>query len=118
MLCQARVPRPWRQPTPGPYCSFPVRLAQAAGPGHLFAMALGTPRMTFGELAREALEIEVVCPNCNHRRVIDGNVPTLRNRRVAGARFRCEKCGSVGLPEIGKQRLWVDRLTRHSKKLS
>jgi len=95
----------------------PSLLAPAAAPAHLFAMALGTPHLTFGELAREALELEVVCPNCNHRRVIDGNAPSLRNRRVAGARFRCEKCGSVGLPELGKQRLWIDRLARHAQKL-
>jgi DNA-directed RNA polymerase subunit RPC12/RpoP len=81
-------------------------------------MALGTPGMTFGELAREQLEIEVACPNCNHRRLIDGNAPGLRDRRVAGARFRCEKCGSVGLPSLGRQRLWVDRLAKHARKFS
>ena len=80
-------------------------------------MPLGTPRMTFGELAREQLELEVVCPNCNHRRVIDGSAPALRDRAVAGARFRCEKCGSVGLPELGKQRLWTQRLAKHARKL-
>jgi hypothetical protein len=36
----------------------------------------GTPRTTFGDLARDHLEIEVTC----------------------------EQCGSVGLPMIGKQR--------------
>ena len=81
-------------------------------------MALGTPRMTFGELAREQLELEVVCPNCNHRRVIDGSAPALRDRAVAGARFRCEKCGSVGLPELGKQRPWTKRLAKHAQKLT
>jgi len=81
-------------------------------------MALGTPRMTFGELAQQQLEIEVTCPNCNHRRLIDGNAAGLRDRPVAGARFRCEKCGSVGLPELGKQRLWAKRLAKHARKLS
>lgn len=80
-------------------------------------MALGTPRMTFGELAREQLEIEVTCPNCGNRRVIDGTVPTLRDRKVAGARFRCAQCGSVGLPVLGKQRLWATRLAKHARKL-
>jgi hypothetical protein len=37
--------------------------------------------------------------------------------RVAGARFRCEQCGSVGLPSIGKQRLWQRRAAEHSRKL-
>jgi len=81
-------------------------------------MALGTPRMTFGQLAREQREIEVICPNCSHRRLIDGSAPRLRDRPIAGARFRCEKCGSVGLPSLGRQRLWVDRLARHARKLS
>jgi DNA-directed RNA polymerase subunit RPC12/RpoP len=81
-------------------------------------MALGSPRMTFGELAQHELEIEVTCPNCNHRRVVDGKAPELRDRPIAGARFRCEKCGSVGLPELGKQRLWTRRLARHARKLS
>jgi DNA-directed RNA polymerase subunit RPC12/RpoP len=80
-------------------------------------MALGTPGMTFGQLAREQLEIEVSCPNCNHRRTIDGNASRLRDRPIAGARFRCEKCGSVGLPELGKHRLWAQRLAKHARKL-
>jgi DNA-directed RNA polymerase subunit RPC12/RpoP len=84
---------------------------------HVESMALGNPSLTFGELAREQLEIEVTCPNCSHRRLIDGNAPGLRDRRVAGARFRCEQCGSVGLPELGKQRLWARRLAEHARKL-
>lgn len=80
-------------------------------------MPLGTPRMTFGELAREQLEIEVTCSNCGHCRLIDGNAPALRDRKVAGARFRCERCGSVGLPSLGRQRLWKARLTDHARKL-
>ncbi|WP_428674990.1 hypothetical protein [Reyranella sp.] len=84
---------------------------------HVSMMALGTPRMTFGELAREQLEIEVTCPNCGHRRLIDGNTPALRDRKVAGARFRCKRCGSVGLPSLGKQRLWAARLAEHARKL-
>jgi DNA-directed RNA polymerase subunit RPC12/RpoP len=81
-------------------------------------MALGTPRMTFGQLAREQREIEVICPNCSHRRLIDGSAPRLRDRPIAGARFRCENCGSVGLPELGKQRLWARRLANYARKLS
>ena len=95
----------------------PGRLAKRRAAAHVESMALGTPGMTFGQLAGEALELEVTCPNCNHRRLIDGNAPGLRDRPVAGARFRCEKCGSVGLPELGKQRLWTQRLATHARKL-
>jgi len=80
-------------------------------------MAQATSRTTFGDLARDELAIEVTCPNCGHRRTIDGNEPRLRNRRIAGARFRCEQCGSVGLPSIGKQRRWTGRLAEHARKL-
>ena len=75
------------------------------------------PASTFGDLARDELAIEVTCPNCGHSRTIDGNAPGLRNRRIAGARFRCEQCGSVGLPSIGKQRRWTGRLAEHARKL-
>jgi len=80
-------------------------------------MPLATPLTTFGDLARDHLAIEVTCPNCGHRRSIDGAAPRLRNRRVAGARFRCEQCGSVGLPSIGKQKTWVRRAADHARKL-
>lgn len=79
-------------------------------------MALATNRTTFGDLARDELAMEVNCPNCGHRKTIDGNAPGLRNRRIAGARFRCEQCGSVGLPSIGKQRRWPGRLAEHARK--
>ncbi len=65
-------------------------------------MALANTLTTFGDLARDRLVIEVTCPNCGHKRTIDGNAPRLAKRRVAGARFRCEQCGSVGLPSIGQ----------------
>ena len=80
-------------------------------------MALATSRTTFGDLARDELAIDVSCPNCGHTRTIDGNAPRLRNRRVAGARFRCEQCGSVGLPSIGKPRRWTGHLAEVARKL-
>ena len=80
-------------------------------------MPLATPLTTFGDLARDQLEIEVTCANCGHRRAIDAASPPLRHRRVAGARFRCEQCGSVGLPTIGEQRRWPGRLADHARKL-
>jgi len=79
-------------------------------------MPLATPLTTFGDLARDHLEIEVTCPRCGHRRTIGAASPRLRDRRVAGARFRCEQCGSVGLPTIGKQRRWPLRLADHTRK--
>jgi hypothetical protein len=43
----------------------------------------------------------VTCGDCG----IDAAAPRLRNRKVAGARFRCEPYGLVfGLPTTGKQR--------------
>ena len=80
-------------------------------------MPLATTGTTFGDLARDELAIEFSCPNCGHRKTIDGRAPGLRNRRVAGARFRCEQCGSVGLPSIGRQRRWTGRLAEHARKL-
>jgi len=80
-------------------------------------MPLATPRTTFGDLARDHLEIEVTCAQCGHQRTIDAASPRLRDRKVAGARFRCEHCGSVGLPTIGKQRRWPGRLANHARKL-
>ena len=81
------------------------------------AMPLATPLTTFGDLARDRLKIEVTCGNCGHRRIIDAASPRLRNRKIAGARFRCERCGSVGLPTIGKQRRWPGWLADHARKL-
>jgi hypothetical protein len=81
-------------------------------------MPLATPFTTFGDLARDHLEIEVTCGNCGQRRTIDAAAPRLRNRKVAGARFRCEQCGSVGLPTIGKQRRWPGRLADHADRIA
>lgn len=79
-------------------------------------MPLANALTTFGDLARDQLVIEVTCPNCGHRRTIDGNSPRIARRRVAGARFRCEACGSVGLPSIGS-RTWARRASAHADKL-
>jgi predicted RNA-binding Zn-ribbon protein involved in translation (DUF1610 family) len=84
---------------------------------HIREMPLATPLTTFGDLARDHLQVEVTCGNCGHRRTIDAASPRLRNRKIAGARFRCEQCGSVGLPTIGKQRRWPSRLADHARKL-
>jgi hypothetical protein len=74
---------------------------------------------TFGELQRQGLEIEVTCQKCGHRAVVDPGSSALRDRPIAGRRFRCSQpgCGGVGLPTIGKQRAWVRRLDRHARNL-
>jgi hypothetical protein len=46
-----------------------------AGFSHSLA---GTPRTTFGDLARDHLKIEVTCAQCGHRRIIDAASPRLR----------------------------------------
>ena len=81
----------------------------------------GGPLLTFGDLARDRLAIDVTCANCGHRRILDGNSPRLRTRRVAGARFRCEECGSIGLPTIGqavlgKQRSWPGKAAAFARR--
>jgi len=77
-------------------------------------MHLATPRTTFGDLARDHLQIEVTC---GHRRTTDAALSRLRSRRIAGARFRCEQCGSVSLPTIGMPRRLPGRLAEHARKL-
>ncbi len=78
---------------------------------------LANPLTTFGDLLRGGLAVEVTCSNCGHRRAIDGQSPRLRDRRIAGARFRCEQCGSVGLPTLGRAvRKWVKRASAHERR--
>ncbi len=87
------------------------------------------PIGTFRELRERDLEIRVVCQRCGHEAVIDASSPRLRDRKLAGQRFRCSQvlatgkpCGGVGLPSIdkpglGKSRLWSHRLACHARKL-
>jgi predicted RNA-binding Zn-ribbon protein involved in translation (DUF1610 family) len=81
-------------------------------------MPLATPHTTFGDLARQELEVEVLCPNCGHRKTIDATEPRLARRRIAGARFRCERCGSVGLPSLGRQRRWPAKLAEQARRVT
>ena len=88
------------------------------------------PIGTFRELSERDLEIRVVCQRCGHEAVLDASSPRLRDRKLAGQRFRCtqvlpdgNRCGGVGLPSIdevrlGCNRLWPDRLARHARKLA
>jgi hypothetical protein len=79
-----------------------------------------SPPTTFGDLARQQLEVEVVCQKCGHRAVVDAGRRGLAERRIAGARFRCSEpgCGGIGLPtigKVGKQRRWPRRLAEHAR---
>jgi hypothetical protein len=78
-----------------------------------------TPTRTFADLERAGLAMEVTCQKCGHRAVIDGSTPALRDKSIAGRRFRCNQpgCGGVGLPEIGPRRRWPERLADHVRSL-
>ncbi|HZQ02224.1 MAG TPA: hypothetical protein VFB13_21940 [Reyranella sp.] len=91
-------------------------------------MELSKPIGTFRELAQSDLEIRVVCQRCGHEAILDADSPALRDRKLAGQRFRCtqvlangKRCGGIGLPSIGNARLgksrrWPGRLAEHARK--
>jgi len=85
---------------------------------------LGLPFETFGDLEQHGLEIQVDCRKCGKKRLIGNRAEALRNRRVAGTRFRCTTvlpdgtvCGGIGLPSIGKARRWTLTLAEHARLL-
>lgn len=100
---------------------------------------MDTPRRltTFAELEQQALELRVTCQRCGHVAVVDPGSPALRDRKLAGQRFRCSqvlpsgaKCNGIGLPAIEKPgslapaeragltpRLWSQRLARHVERI-
>ena len=100
-------------------------------------MEISRPIGTFRELGERNLEIRVICQRCGHEAVLDAGSPRLRDRRLAGQRFRCTQvlangkhCNGVGLPSIDKPgqpdpgrpglsgaRRWPDRLAEHTRKL-
>ncbi len=92
-------------------------------------MELPKPLGTFHELLQRGLEIRIVCQRCGHEALLDASAPALRNRRLAGQRFRCKQvlpsgktCGGIGLPSIdeaglGNARRWPDRLAEHARKI-
>ena len=73
------------------------------------------PFRTFGDILAQGLVVDVWCTRCKSwgRADLTGR----HGQRFAGARFRCEQCGSVGLPSLGKQRLWPGKLADHARKL-
>jgi hypothetical protein len=101
---------------------------------HIVGMEISKPIGTFRDLGEQGLEIHVVCQRCGHEAVLDAASPSLRDRRLAGQRFRCTQvlanglpCGGVGLPSIDRpangghglkpSRHWPDRLANHARKL-
>jgi DNA-directed RNA polymerase subunit RPC12/RpoP len=47
----------------------------------------------------------MTCQKCGRESVVDDTAPRLRNQRLAGRRYRCQKCGGIGLPSLGARRL-------------
>jgi hypothetical protein len=47
-----------------------------------------------------------------HEAVVDDTDVRLRNQRIAGRRYRCARCGAIGLPSLGTR-----RLAEHASKL-
>lgn len=86
--------------------------------------AIELPFKTFGDLEKAGLELYVACQKCHRQRLIEVTAE-LRDRRVAGQRFRCQAtfydgkpCRGIGLPTIQKQRRWVRRQADHARQLA
>src|SRR5919109_3370225 len=90
---------------------------------YIKVMPLPAPPTTFAELERQGLELVVTCQKCGHEAAIDASALGIRDRKIAGRRFRCSQpgCGGIGLPtisrRIGNQRRWKARLADHADKL-
>jgi DNA-directed RNA polymerase subunit RPC12/RpoP len=56
--------------------------------------------------------MSVACQKCGHVAVVDDQAPRLRNQRLAGRRYRCLKCGAIGVLSLGTR-----RLAEHANKL-
>lgn len=76
-----------------------------------------SPVRTFADLARDGLEVEVVCQKCGRTSVIDPAAPEIRETPISGRRYRCSApdCRGIGLPSLRpKKSLWAERLARHA----
>ena len=94
---------------------------QSYVPGRAMAH-LNPPPKTFADLEQRGLALRVTCQKCGHQLVIDSGALTMRDRPLAGARFRCRQilldgqpCRGIGLPTIGAARLWSKRLAKHAR---
>jgi DNA-directed RNA polymerase subunit RPC12/RpoP len=68
-------------------------------------MTTTTPPRTVADLEAAGLEMAVTCQRCGHKAVVDDTAPRLRHQRIAGRRYRCARCGAIGLPSLGTRRL-------------
>lgn len=66
----------------------------------------------------------MACQRC-HRQTLIEVTAELRDRPIAGRRFRCQAayhdgtpCRGIGLPTIQKQRRWAQRQAEHARKLA
>jgi hypothetical protein len=83
-----------------------------------------SPFKTFGDLAKQGLQMRVACQGY-HRQIVIEVTAALRDRPVAGQRFRCKEryfdgtdCRGIGLPTIEHQKSWVRRQAEHSRQLA
>jgi DNA-directed RNA polymerase subunit RPC12/RpoP len=54
------------------------------------------------DLEPAGLEMAVTCQRCGHKAVLDDTDVRLRNQRLAGRRYRCARCGAIGLPFLAR----------------
>jgi hypothetical protein len=82
------------------------------------------PFSTFGELTAFNLEVEVRCPRCGRRTVIDSSAKVIRDRRIMGQSFMCKTvlwdgrgCPGGGIPHIKKRGRGHPSVEEHSRLL-
>jgi DNA-directed RNA polymerase subunit RPC12/RpoP len=75
-------------------------------------MTTTAPPRTFADLEPAGLEMAVTCQRCGHEAIVDDTDVRLRDQRIAGRRYRCARCGAIGLPSLSTR-----RLTEHAGKL-
>ena len=85
---------------------------------------LSLPFVTFGELEGLGLEAVVGCHKCSRSRLLESNVPALRDRPIAGQRFRCTlvrpdgiACAGMGSVSISRQGSWAAQQARMPRRV-
>ena len=78
-----------------------------------------TSTTRFSDLPALGVEVKVTCQKCGNQSIVDGTDPRIRNHRVVGARYRCQVpgCEGIGLPTLGKERRWTQKLAEHARAL-
>jgi len=61
--------------------------------------------MSFANLERDGLQMEVECQKCGHRSMVDAASSKLRDWPIAGRRYRSSTpgCRGIGLPSIARK---------------